>query len=163
MPAATIECRLLAACNCSYDGIGANGVFTPPAPYYDAAGFTTAPTPIVGGPDDINAALVGASVDGIVVVFRGTLEADIHDLPSLLDWMQDFEAALISVSGMPGEVHSGFWRGLDTIWDSVLAAVKANLAAGGNRPVYVTDQTGTIRLWATPICWRPNESRIWAS
>lgn len=137
MPAAsTLECRLLSACNCSY-GINEKGVFTPPAPYFDAAGFTAAPTPIVGGPDKINAALVGTTGDGIVIAFRGTLVADIHDLPSLLDWAQNFEAAPIAVTSMPGEVHSGFWRGLDTIWDEVLATVKTILAAG-NKPIYVT-------------------------
>lgn len=137
MPAPTLECRLLSACNCSY-GIDGNGVFTAPAPHFDAAGFTAAPTPIVGGVDNINAALVGASGDGIVVAFRGTLVADVHDLPSLLDWAQDFEAALISVPGIPGEVHSGFWRGLDTIWQGVLTAVNACRATGGDMPVYIT-------------------------
>src|SRR5208282_1897537 len=143
MPAAsTIECRLLSACNCAY-AIDDSGAFTPPAPHYEAAGFPAAgqpgaPTPLVGGPDNINAVLVGTNSDGIVIAFRGTLAADVHDLPSLLDWAQDFEAAPISVAGMPGEVHSGFWRGLDTIWDSVLAAVQAMLAAGGPMPVYIT-------------------------
>ena len=141
MPASTLECRLLSACDCAY-AIDQNGVFTAPAPYFDAAGFPAVglpgvPTPFVGGQGNINAALVGTSSDGIVIAFRGTLVADIHDLPSLLDWAQDFEAAPISVACMPGEVHSGFWRGLDTIWNSVLAAVKAILAAG-DKPIYVT-------------------------
>jgi len=129
---------MLSACNCAY-AIDANGVFTPPAPYFDAAGFLAPPTPVVGGQDNTNAGLVGTSGDGIVVAFRGTLSANIQNLPSLLDWMQDFEAVLISVDGIPGKVHSGFWRGLDTIWDGVLSAVKAILASGGgNQPVYVT-------------------------
>jgi hypothetical protein len=136
MPASTLECRLLSACNSSY-AINGSGVFTPPAPYFAAAGFTVAPMAVVGGPGNINASLVGASDDGIVIAFRGTLAANIHDLPSLLDWAQDFEAAPVAVIGMSGKVHSGFWRGLDTIWDSVLAAVKTILATG-DKPVYVT-------------------------
>ncbi len=109
MPAAsTLECRLLSTCNCSY-AIDDTGVFTPPAPYFAAAGFTAAPTPLVGGPGNINAVLVGTSGDGLVIAFRGTLVADVHDLRSLLDWAQNFEAAPVSITGMPGKVHSGFW------------------------------------------------------
>jgi hypothetical protein len=103
--AATLECRLLSASGCAY-AIGDDGKFTPPQPYYDAAGFQAAPTAIAGGPDNINACLVGASGDGVVVAFRGTLVPDIHDLPSLLHWMQDFDAVPISVTGMPGKVHA---------------------------------------------------------
>jgi hypothetical protein len=141
MAAATLECRLLSACNCAY-AIDDQGVFTAPAPYFDAAGFTAVPAAIVGGQDNINAALVGANSDGIIIAFRGTLPPDVRNLPSLLDWAQDFEAgltAITSIEGIPGKVHSGFWRGLDTIWDGVLAAVKAAQAAGGgSQRVYVT-------------------------
>jgi hypothetical protein len=138
MPAApTLECRLLSACNCAY-AINEKGVFTPPAPYFETAGFTATPTVLAGGPDNINAGLVAASGDGVVIAFRGTLPPSIEDLESLLDWAEDFEAAMISVAGMPGKVHSGFWRGLDTIWDGVLAAVHTILAASGEQPLHIT-------------------------
>jgi hypothetical protein len=137
-PAPTLECRLLAACGCAYS-IDDNGGFIPPQPYFDASGFQPAPKVIVGGPDNINACLVGQTGDGAVLAFRGTLPPDIHDLASLLDWMQDFDAVPISVAGMPGQVHAGFWRGLDTIWEQILAAVaQFRAGAGANVPLYVT-------------------------
>lgn len=139
--APTLECRLLSASGCAY-AVDGGGSFTPPQPYYDAVGFKDAPTAIAGGPGKINACLVGENGDGIVVAFRGTLPADIHDLPSLMDWMdwmQNFDAVAVGVAGIPGKVHSGFWRGLDTLWDDVLAAVKKRKPTGGaGRPLYIT-------------------------
>ena len=136
MAAPTLECRLLCASGCAY-GIDGNGMFTPPEPRYSAVGFQAPPTVIVGGMKNVNACLVGTNADGIVVAFRGTLSFDIQDLSSLLDWMQDLDAVPIAVDGIPGEVHSGFWRNLDTIWDGVLAAVKS-LQTSASLPVYVT-------------------------
>jgi hypothetical protein len=136
MPA--LECRLLCASACAY-GIDENGAFTPPQPQYDAAGFQAAPKAVVGGVNNINACLVGKSTDGIVVAFRGTLSFDVHDLPSLLDWMQDFDAVPVEAAGIPGRVHSGFLRDLDTVWVGTLAEVRSlQAAAGGSLPVYVT-------------------------
>jgi len=138
MPAATLDCRLLSASSCAYN-IDRTGGFTPPQPYFGAAGFQPDPIAIVGGPDNINACLVGKNGDGVIVAFRGTLVPDIHDLPSLLDWMQDFDAIPLSIDGMPGKIHTGFWRGLETIWDGVLAAVQPLLTTpSGKLPLYVT-------------------------
>jgi hypothetical protein len=129
---------MLSASGCAY-GIHDNAGFVPPQPYFDAAGFQPGPKVVVGGPDNINACLVGQTPDGVVVAFRGTLPPDIQDLPSLLDWMQDFDAVPIGVPGMPGQVHAGFWRGLDTIWENVLAAVNSLRAgAGASLPLYIT-------------------------
>ncbi len=159
MAAPTLDCRLLCASACAY-GIDCNGNFAPPEPHYSAVGFQAVPMPIVGGMKNINACLVGTNVDGIVVAFRGTLSFDIHDLPSLLDWMQDLDAVPIAVDGIPGQVHSGFWRDLDTIWDGVLAAVKSlQSASGGSLPVYVTGHSkgggiahlAAMRLRATGV------------
>ncbi len=102
-------------------------------------GFQAAPIAVVGGPNNINACLLGSNGDGVVVAFRGTLVPDIHDLASLLDWLQDFDAVPMNVDSIPGKVHMGFWRGLATIWDKLLAAVGPLLAAaGGNLPLYLT-------------------------
>jgi hypothetical protein len=129
---------MLAACGCTYV-IDDNGGFNPPQPYFDASGLQAGPKIVIGGPHHINACLVGQTADGIMVAFRGTIPPDIHSLPSLLDWMQDFDAVPLSVPGMPGLVHIGFWRDLDTIWDEVLAAVNLLRAGDGAAlPLYVT-------------------------
>jgi hypothetical protein len=137
--ASTRECRLLAASASAY-GIDVTGGFTPHQPYFDAVGFVDSPTAIVGGLDQINACLVGTNRDdGVVVAFRGTLPPEIHDLSSLLDWMQDFEAIPLSVPGIPGLVHEGIWDGLETLWPQVLAEIAARQkAVGGNLPVLLT-------------------------
>jgi hypothetical protein len=138
MPASNLECRLLSASGCAY-GIDLSGGFTPQEPYFSAVGFQATPTAIVGGPDNINACLVGKNGDGVIVAFRGTLVPNINDLASLLDWMQDFDAVPKGVDGMPGKVHTGFWRGLETIWEGVMAAVQPLLTApSGKLPLYVT-------------------------
>lgn len=129
---------MLSACNCTY-AIDDNGGFAPPQPYFDASGFQPNPKAIVGGPDNVNACLVGQNADGIVIAFRGTLPPELHDLPSLLDWMQDFDALAVGVQGIPGQVHDGFWRGLDTIWGGVMAVVNQyRSGAGAALPIYIT-------------------------
>jgi Lipase (class 3) len=127
---------MLAACGCSY-GIDEDGSFSALQPYFDASGLQTGPSVIAGGPDKVNACLVGQNADGVVIAFRGTLPPDLHDVASLLDWMQDFDAVPISVTGMPGRLHDGFWRSLDTIWNGVLAAVNQWRGSSG-LPIYVT-------------------------
>jgi hypothetical protein len=134
----SLECRLLAAYGCAY-GIADNGAYTPRQPYCDAAGFGPAPTALVGGLDDINACLVGVNGDGVIVAFRGTLHFDIHDASSLLDWAEDFNAGLISVPGIPGQLHHGFWNALNAsnLWDRLLAQVQTLLAGPGNLPLHI--------------------------
>jgi hypothetical protein len=121
--ASTRECRLLSASASAY-GVDVAGGFCPPHPYFDAVGFVETPTLIVGGAEEINACLIGTNRDdGLIVAFRGTLPPQIHDLPSFLDWMQDFDAIPISVPGIPGMVHKGIWDGLDSIWPRVQAEI----------------------------------------
>ena len=72
--ATSLECRLLCASVTAYS-ITNDGPITPhPPPYFDAAQFVdTPPVGFVGGNEAINACLVGTTIDGVVVAFRGTL------------------------------------------------------------------------------------------
>jgi hypothetical protein len=94
----------------------------------------------VGGVGEINACLVGVNRDdGLIIAFRGKLPPMVDGLPSLLDWMQDFDALPISVPGIPGLVHKGLWDGLETLWVPLQAEIeRQRLAAGGDLPTYIT-------------------------
>lgn len=138
--AATLDCRLLSASVSAYY-ITPDGTFDPAtsAPYYDAVGYQSPPVPFVAGDDDIDACLVGTNGDGVVLAFRGTLPPVPVTIASLLDWMGDFTADPISVEGIHGKVHQGFWDDLSLMWEPVLAEVKKQMAAGGRKlPLYIT-------------------------
>lgn len=138
--AATLDCRLLCAAVCAYY-ITPDGAFDPTsaAPYYDAVGFTAPPVPFVAGDDDIDACLVGTNGDGVILAFRGTLPPVPITIPSFLDWMNDLMADPISVPGIPGMVHQGFWDALSLLWEPVLAEVKKQMSANGNNlPFYIS-------------------------
>lgn len=136
--APTVEGRLLCACDCAYY-IDGSGTLNPSAagPFYIGAGFSNPPTTFGGGIHNINACLVGANPDGVIVAFRGTLpiellmRIDLPNLDALLDWMNDFTADLVAADGMPGRVHHGFLGSLDSLWSAVSAEVSRLLPAGG--------------------------------
>jgi hypothetical protein len=137
--AATLDCRMLSASVCAYY-ITLDGTFDPAAsaPYYDAVGYTAAPVPFVAG-DDIDACLVGTNGDGVILAFRGTLPPAPLTIASLLDWMGDFTADPISVEGIQGKVHQGFWDDLSLMWEPVLAEIKKQMTANGQKlPLYIT-------------------------
>ncbi len=128
----TLQCRLMCASASAYGIDPATGVFTPPEPYYDGAGYQATPVAIVGGTKKIDAALVGTTTDGVVVAFRGTIPPG-WTINSLLDWLQDFMAEPKAVSGLPGEVHTGFYDAVNAIWSEVQAAVGTP-----SLPLYIT-------------------------
>ena len=140
MPAPTLDGRLLCASGCAY-GIKGNGTLPidPNDVDYPGAGFLAPPTTFVGGADLIDACLIGKTVDGVVVAFRGTMPLDLDSAPTVLDWLDDFNADPITAPGYPGQVHRGFSESLGFLWDRLLAEVKrqrvGSLAA---QPVYVT-------------------------
>lgn len=137
MMASTLSCRLMCACRCAYGIDTTTGGFTPPAPYYDAVGYAATPVAISGGDDNIDAALVGSTRDGVIVAFRGTLPPA-FDMPSLLDWLQDFFDVPRTVPGLPGQVHSGFDDSVNAIWDALSRETAAQLAAGASKSLHVT-------------------------
>ena len=129
--------RLLCASNWAY-AVTADGSVRPAPPYDTAVGFVDAPQGFVSGQSERDACLVGRCADGVVVAFRGTLPPTSPDKRQTLeDWLQDFDAGLVTRAGMPGQVHEGFARAVDTLWPELSGAVKALRAAGGGR-VFVT-------------------------
>ncbi|KAL3932744.1 MAG: hypothetical protein SGBAC_010711 [Bacillariaceae sp.] len=92
--AKTLDGRLLCSSSLSY-GIR--------EPYLSGAGFLSPPLQITKG---VNSCLIGPTLDGIVIAFRGTT-------PEAMDWLQNTSAKLISSSLSPkGRVHKGFYTAL---------------------------------------------------
>lgn len=130
---------MMSSAACAYNVNTTAGQYLPSQPYYGAVGYKSLPVPISGGSDNINAALIGTTSDGIVVACRGTLPpAD--DLPSVLDWLQDvFFSTPKSVSGLPGKVHDGFYMAVNAVWNRLFNEIAKQLdAAGPATPIYVT-------------------------
>ncbi|QWT47025.1 lipase family protein [Azospira inquinata] len=139
MSTTTVPCRLLCASRMAYM-ISDNDQPVPGCPPYDgAAGFKEAPVGFVAGPLGINAAMVGTSADGVVLTFRGTLPPDSpnHE-QTILDWLNDADAVLISVPGIQGKVHQGFWNALDSLWPALEAEVRQQMEASPKASLVIT-------------------------
>ncbi|MFN0054915.1 MAG: lipase family protein [Planctomycetales bacterium] len=146
-------CRMAKASDVTYY-VDASGGMTS-CPNYAGVGFVSLPTPVTA--DGINAALVGTTATEVIVAFRGTLRLDTKDwddfIDSLLDWINDANAILVSVPYATGLVHRGFSESLQSLWGPVLTAVRAQQTASG-LPVVVTGHSkggalaslGAIRL-----------------
>jgi hypothetical protein len=134
--------RLLCASGCAYAVVAGEAVLDPDAaaPYYGGVGFRNPPAAFLAGDQDIDAAIVGTTADGVVVSFRGTLSLDgPFTLPKLLDWMNDLNAEPVGGTDLPGAVHAGFLGSLDALWDAVRAEVrKQRTAAGAGTPLLIT-------------------------
>ncbi|MFL5346632.1 MAG: lipase family protein [Hyalangium sp.] len=142
MPAPTLEGQMLCASVYSY-AVQSNGSFSSSYPPYDSASGLIAPVAIVGGAGKphVDACLVGRSsaLNAVVVAFRGTLPPTERGMAPALDWMNDFHAELISVPGIPGALHAGFWGSLDALWSRLLPQVRALRQAGDKTlPLYLT-------------------------
>jgi hypothetical protein len=124
-------------------------------PFYADVGFTALPTSILDGL--VNVALVGTTATEVIVAFRGTLPINTDDwddfIYSVLDWINDANAALVPVPYTVGLVHRGFSESLQSLWNQLLQAVRSHQAASG-LPVVVTGHSkggalatlGAIRL-----------------
>jgi hypothetical protein len=137
--AKTLEGRLLCACNCAYD-IDDNGKYCPTLPYNEATGWDTShpPVAVFGGKDNINACLVGANTDGIIIAFRGTFTPALN-IPSILDWWQDIVDSPPTTAGaIPGKVHTGFWNAIGTIWEGIITQVQQFQKWFPNSALYIT-------------------------
>ena len=117
-PYTNLEGRLLSAAVCTY-GILFNPkdediLFEPSVRYLHAAGFDTnhtfqaSPVIIYHGVDDIHAAIVATTIDGVVVAFRGTTAYSKEY--SLLDWLHDAFTLPISIPKIKGKVHAGIYH-----------------------------------------------------
>lgn len=136
-----LECRLLCA-GVTTDAITKDGPITPqPAPFFGAAQFVDdPPVGFVGGTRAINACLVGTTIDGVVLAFRGTVALDSPDHEQTIrDWINDLDTELVRGDGLPGLVHAGFWGSLGSLWPALLVEVLQRLTkAGLNAQLYVT-------------------------
>jgi hypothetical protein len=136
--ASTLLGRLLSASRLAYQ-VQHEGSL-PAGGHAEIAGFDGPVTAAVAGFEGMDACLVGASVDGIVVAFRGTLPPNSpNQQETVSDWLNDLEAALVPASWpVNGLVHAGFRGSLDRLWPGLRAAVEAQRAKAPGRTVYVT-------------------------
>lgn len=141
MAAPTLDGRLLCASGAAYAITGDMTTLAPdPEDVYRAgAGFVSDPAVFTAGPLSIDGCLVGEIDDGVVLAFRGTMPFDLGEPPTVLDWIGDFHAEPIVVSGFPGRVHAGFSGAFSDLWPKVFSALQARLAAApAGRPLLIT-------------------------
>src|SRR5712692_2678247 len=132
----TLEGRLLCASVTAYS-VQHDSTIAKCPPYDQAVSFTQGPVGFASGNDKINACLVGTNADGVIVAFRGTLPPRNPDhRQTLLDWINDFHAELITADNLPGKVHEGFWRSLQSLWLQLVPEVKKQMIGG--KPLYIT-------------------------
>lgn len=118
--------------------------------------WSTEPVEFVGGPEDIDAGLVGVcqteafSAPVILVIFRGTVGPPSAPDPGLNefeqaqrfldDWLNNFEINLAPGAAWPGRVHKGFADAFDTLWlGKGMAALVDELASSNPAaPIWLT-------------------------
>jgi hypothetical protein len=154
----SLDCSLLCADACAY-GIAPDATLLPPQPWYARVGFLEPPSIVESGTADIDAALVGANANGILVAFRGTLPPDNLTLPVLLDWLQSFSFAPAISPLFAGTVHSGFLKGFQSLWPGVQAAVDSLRKRYPASPLFVTGHSKGGVL-ATLAAWQFNKAGI---
>lgn len=108
LPAKSLDGRLLCASQCAYDAI---------EPYFEGAGYLSG-SMTVELTKGVNSVYIGETVDGIVLAFRGTRTK------SPLDWLQNAALLLRRVDGMPGRVHAGFFRAVNSIWKPIKSTLQ---------------------------------------
>ncbi len=140
MPAPTLDGRLLCASGAAYAITGDMKMLAPdPQDVYIAgAGFVDSPPVFTAGPQSIDGCLVGLTADGIVLAFRGTMPLDFNDPPSVRDWLNDFQADPIAVTGFPGCVHAGFSGALSVLAPSITAELQRLQASAPGQPILIT-------------------------
>jgi hypothetical protein len=140
-PSVALDCRLLCACGCAYYIDPISGRYQPPPGPSDrfspVVGYAAPPQPFAGGPDKIDACLVGENADGIIVACRGTLPLSLSSTASMIDWLDDLTAEPEVRPGLPGMVHTGFYDAVHALVGPVTEHVR-QLDPGGARPVFVT-------------------------
>lgn len=122
--ATTLDGRLLCASESAYEIR---------SPYFRCASFLPGTT-AKRITRSINSALIGQTVDGVVVAFRGTLRS------SALDWFQNAASLLSPTRGerFRGQVHVGFYRAVKSLWDAMKNIVMDFLRTSEKKAVYLT-------------------------
>ena len=124
--ARTLEGRLLSASQCAYK--------IQPL-YFRAAGFLPGPN-VKRISRSINSVLIGRTIDGIVLAFRGTVN-------SFLDWFQNIATAVLVSPFQQGKVHGGFYQAVKSLWDDGIMKVVKDLitearSKGESEKIYLT-------------------------
>jgi len=161
MKAKTLNGRLLCVSGAAYSII-CNGHAPSYAPdnIYDAgAGFVQAPSVVVRGTSQTDACLIGDIDDGVVVAFRGTLPFDIHQVPTLFDWLQNFDAQPIAASEFfPGCVHSGFFSAFTNLRQSLVNELNSRSGKiSAAKPLLITGHSKGGAL-AALLGWHATDS-----
>jgi hypothetical protein len=111
--APSLDGRLLCASQCAYE-------IKPP--YFKASAFRPATTArrLTKG---VNSVIIGHTVDGICIAFRGTQSS------SPLDWLQNAALFLSDVEDgrkkpVKGKVHTGFYRGTKSLWKPLRGIIR---------------------------------------
>src|SRR5438046_3417697 len=126
-----LHSRLLCASVCAYS-VQPNSTIAAVPPYDAVLGVTAPSVAFAAGAHNINACVVSTNADGVILSFRGTLPPLSPDhRQTVLDWFNNFHAELISVPRIPGRVHEGFWRAIDSIWAPLEKEVTDRLKALG--------------------------------
>jgi hypothetical protein len=133
----SLNFRLLCAAGSAYDIAPGGCAYSADTVFSPVVAYKSAPKPVCGGLENINACLVGENADGIIVAFRGTLPPSLKGSESLLNWLEDFFDVPKSASNVPGQVHSGFYDATMSIIVGVAAAVQ-NLNPGPAKKILVT-------------------------
>jgi len=133
-PDLALACRLVKACHCMYNldaGFAAD-------PFFPQVGFTAPPAHIEVNDLGVDACLIGAIADVAVLAFRGTLLplVDQHAAKRALDWVNDFNLALVPGDGLPGKVHAALGRSTHLLWPHILPVIQ-ELTRNGT-PLIVT-------------------------
>lgn len=103
----------------------------------------------------IDSVLVARTTFGAVVSFRGTQPPVFETLeqarPILQDWLNDGQVQQIEVSYSPGQVHGGFARSLENLWQAgnLLTVIQKAIADG--RRLFLTGHSkgGSLAVLAT--------------
>jgi len=142
MPASTLDGRLLHASGAAYAISDDEKVLAPDPKNLDlaGAGFLRPPTVITAGRREVDACLVGEMAEGPVVVFRGTLPFNLHGIPTVRDWLNDFEARPIPFAGFPGFLHEGFAQALAGLSPGISDELKRidDASPAPGRPILIT-------------------------
>jgi hypothetical protein len=158
--APSLDGRLLCASQCAYS-------IKPP--YFKSTAYRPATTAkrLSKG---VNSVLIGHTIDGICIAFRGTQTS------SPLDWLQNAALFLSDVESgrknpIKGKIHTGFYRGTKSLWKPLKSTLKGMLeesaANGWKQDVILTGHSkgGAMATIAAVMMKRdsdlPDPSYVW--
>jgi len=136
-----LECKLLCA-SAAAAGIKTGGIYNSHKipeknrKQFKSVGYIGDVFSVVGGVEEIEAALVGKTETELIISFRGTLPPA-PTIPSFLDWMQDLLAVPIKNKHLTGKVHCGFLIAFLLLEKGILDAI-SKLDPESKLPIYIT-------------------------